>query len=451
MSKKTQTTAVPKRRRRRARATAAIEGAEARSQDESDYQSRAEREQRLQRLAIRVIAGIIAVLAVIVAIAFAVEQLFIPNQVLAVVNGDNITVQQFREEYKLERARLQMQLNQIQNSGFDFQQLSQQEPYRTWLSEFNVPDQLGLRVINDMVDDRLVAQAASDRDIAVNEEALEMQIQDFFGFDPTEAALIGVAPTDRPEPTITPSPYVSPTPTAPPTITPTATPGAADDTDGTDDTDDDEQASEPTVTPQPTVVEPTLSAEQVRENYQENRESYRSFLSINGISEETIDAFFEQMALEALLADDLVGADGALLFADARHILLETEAEAQAALAALSAGESFADLARAISTDPGSGARGGELGETFVGNYVPEFSQAIETAEIGELVGPVQSEFGYHILQVRSKDERSGDEYARLLEQAKQREFERFVEDLREQNADQFEVYDSWLDFIPSG
>ncbi len=440
MSKKTQTTGLPKRRRRRAASTAAIDSDAAQSQADSDYKSRAEREQRLQRLAIRAVAGVVAILAVIVAIAFAVEQLFIPNQVLAVVNGENITVREFREEYNLERARLRLQLNQIQNSGFDLQQLSQQEPYRTWLSEFNVPDQLGLRVINDMVDDRLVAQEASARKISVNDEVLEKEIQDFFGFNPTAVALIGAEPTETPQPTITPSPFVSPTPTAIPSITPTPTPGEAEQAEG---------ETEPTVTPQPTVVEPTLSAEEVRENFQENQDSYRSFLSINGIADETIDAFFERMALEALLAEDLAGAEGTLLYADARHILVETEAEAELALGALRAGESFADLARAISTDPGSGARGGELGETFVGNYVPEFRKAIEEAEIGELVGPVQSEFGYHILQVRSKEERAGDEYASQLEQAKQRELELFIENLREQKAEQFEVYDSWLNYIP--
>ncbi len=442
MSKKTQTTGLPKRRRRRAAATAAIDSDAAQSQADSDYKSRAEREQRLQRLAIRAVAGVIAILAVIVAIAFAVEQLFIPNQVLAVVNGENITVREFREEYNLERARLRLQLNQIQNSGFDLQQLSQQEPYRTWLSEFNVPDQLGLRVINDMVDDRLVAQEASARSISVNDEVLEKEIQDFFGFDPTAVALIGAEPTETPQPTITPSPFVSPTPTVIPTLTATPTPGEAEQAEG-------ETETEPTVTPQPTVVEPTLSPEEVRENFQENQDSYRSFLSINGIADETVAAFFERMALEALLAEDLLGAEGTLLYADARHILLETEAEAELALGALRAGESFADLARAISTDPGSGARGGELGETFVGNYVPEFRKAIEEAEIGELVGPVQSEFGYHILQVRSKDERAGDEYASQLEQAKQRELELFIENLREQKAEQFEVYDSWLNYIP--
>ncbi|MCY4020606.1 MAG: peptidylprolyl isomerase [Chloroflexi bacterium] len=440
MSKKTQTTGAPKRRRRRAAATAAIDGDAAQNRADSDYKSRAEREEQLQRLAIRVVAGVVAILAVVVAIAFAVEQLFIPNQAVAVVNGENITVRQFREEYNLERTRLRLQLNQIQNAGFDLQQLSQQEPYRTWISEFNVPDQLGLRVINDMVDDRLVAQEASARNITVSDEAVEKEIQDFFGFDPTAVALIGADPTETPEPTITPTPFVSPTPTAIPTITPTPTPGEADEA---------AAESDPTVTPQPTVVEATLSAEEVRENFQESQQDYRSFLSINGIADETIEGFFERMALEALLAEDLVGADGMLLYADVRHILVETEEDAESVLAALRDGESFADLARAISVDPGSGARGGELGETFVGNYVPEFRQAIEEAEIGILAGPVQSEFGYHILQVRSKDERGGDAYSAQLERAKQRELELFVENLREQKADQYQILDTWLNYIP--
>ena len=441
MSKKTQTTGVPKRRRRRTAPAAAIDSDAAQNQADTDYKSRAEREERLQRLAIRAVAGIVAILAVVVAIAFAVEQLFIPNQVVAVVNGENITVRQFREQYSLERTRLRLQLNQIQNSGFDLQQLSQQEPYRTWISEVNVPDQLGLRVINDMVDDRLVAQAASARNISVDDEAVQKQIQDFFGFDPTAVALIGADPTETPIPSITPTPFVSPTPTAIPTIAPTPTPGEADEP---------AQETDPTVTPQPTVVEPTLSAEDMRDNFQESRENYRSFLSINGIADETIDAFFNRLALEALLADDLVGAEGTLLYADVRHILVETEEDAVSVLAALQGGESFADMARAISTDPGSGARGGELGETFVGNYVPEFRQAIELAEIGKLVGPVQSEFGYHILQVRSKDLRSGDEFSGQLERVKQRELELFVENLREQNADQYEIYDAWLNYIPN-
>ena len=142
---------------------------------------------------------------------------------------------------------------------------------------------------------------------------------------------------------------------------------------------------------------------------------------------------------------------GSLLYADLRHILVDDEETARQALEALREGESFAALARAISTDPGSGNRGGELGVAYVGNYVPEFRQAIEDAEIGALVGPVESEFGFHILQVRSKEERSGSEVALQRDRAKLQELEQLRESLREQYSENFEILDSWLDFVPRG
>lgn len=439
MSKRTQTTGVPKRRRRRSAAAEDVASSAQRPGD-PDFTSRAEQEARLQKLVVRGVIALIAVLIVAVGAAFAVEQLIIPNQVVATVNGEEITVQQFRDEYILERTRLSLQLNQLQSAGFDLQQLSQQEPYSTWISEVNVPDQLGLRVINDMVDNLLVAQEAARRDIQVDGDAVQKEIEAYFGFDPTEVALIGVEPTASPEPTITPTPFVSPTPTSIPTATLTPTPSDAEEP---------AEDTEPTVTPQPTVVEPTLSAEEVRENFATRQEDYRNYFSINDVASDKLDTFFERLALEALLTDALVNQEDGLLFADVRHILLDEEEQALAALEALQNGESFADLARANSTDTGSGFGGGELGEAFVGNYVREFRDAIESAEVGALVGPVESEFGYHILQVRSKEWRAGDEIASQLERAKQVEFDRLVDSLREQNSDSLEIFDSWLNHIP--
>ena len=439
MSKRAQTTGAPKRRRRRIQA-AEIEGGEGVAQDESaaSYKSRAEKEEQLQKWVIRGVIAVVAVLAFLVAITFAYEQLVIPSQVVATVNGSDITVGEFRQEYQLERNRLRLQLNQIQSSGFDMQQLSQQEPYKTWINEVNVPDQLGLRVINDMIDDRLLAQEAASRSISVDDLALQQAVEAYFGFDPTAVALIGVEPTATSEPTITPTPFVSPTPTDVPEPTPTPEAEETEEEDG-----------EPTVTPQPTVVEPTQSAEEVRDNFEQNEEDYRAYFDRVGVSVETIDAFFERNALETLLADALVPDGGSLLYADARHILVEDEETALAALQALQDGESFAALARAISTDSGSGARGGELGEAYVGNYVREFRMAIEEAEIGSLAGPIESEFGFHILQVRSKEERSGSEIESQLERAKLQELEQLREALREEHSENYEIFDTWLDFIP--
>ena len=443
MSKKSQTTGLPRRRRRRARAAA--EGAEniTPSADESSYKSRAEREEELQRWVIRGVIAVVGILILLVAVAFGFEQLIIPNQVVASVDGASISVREFQQEYLLERNRLLLQLNQIQDSGIDFQQLAQQEPYSTWINEANVPDQLGLRVMNDMIDDRLLALEASSRNVSVNDAAVQEAVEEYFGFDPTAVALIGAEPTATLEPTITPTPYVSPTPTATPE--PTATPDA----EATAESESATAVEEPAVTPQPTVVEPTLSADEVRQNFVDAERDYRAYFDRAGVADETLNALFERNALETLLAAALIPDDAGLLYADVRHILVDDEASALAAVQALNDGESFAALARAISTDPGSGARGGELGEAYVGNYVPEFRQAIEAAEVGALVGPVQSEFGFHVLQVRSKEERSGADQDSQRERARQQAVEQLKDSLREERDEAVEIFDIWLDHIP--
>ncbi len=87
----------------------------------------------------------------------------------------------------------------------------------------------------------------------------------------------------------------------------------------------------------------------------------------------------------------------------ARHILVETEPQAQAALQRLRAGEDFAKVAKELSTDKGSGANGGDLGWFGRGRMVPPFEQAAFGAKIGEVVGPVKSDFGYHLIEVQER------------------------------------------------
>ncbi len=86
----------------------------------------------------------------------------------------------------------------------------------------------------------------------------------------------------------------------------------------------------------------------------------------------------------------------------ASHILVPTEAEAQAALDRIEAGEDFADVAAELSQDPGSAEAGGSLGLAPRGSYVPAFEDAIWSgpAEPGELLGPVETQFGFHVIRV---------------------------------------------------
>ena len=107
------------------------------------------------------------------------------------------------------------------------------------------------------------------------------------------------------------------------------------------------------------------------------------------------------------------------------HILVETEAEASAILDQLEGGADFGELAASESIDTGSGADGGNLPCALTGNfetaYVPEFVEAALTAELGEPVGPVQSEFGYHVIVLRPSDQVDPAELAALYTDVTQR------------------------------
>lgn len=94
------------------------------------------------------------------------------------------------------------------------------------------------------------------------------------------------------------------------------------------------------------------------------------------------------------------------LKASARHILVKTLEEADDVMKKLEDGSTFASLASEFSTCPSS-ARGGSLGSFSPGTMVAEFDEVIFSPEtnIGEVAGPVQTQFGYHIIVV---DKRTG-------------------------------------------
>ena len=88
----------------------------------------------------------------------------------------------------------------------------------------------------------------------------------------------------------------------------------------------------------------------------------------------------------------------------ARHILVETEAQAKAALARVRKGEDFAKVADEISKDPGSA--GGDLGWFAKERMLPEFADAAFKMKPGELSEPVKSQFGWHVVKVEERREK---------------------------------------------
>lgn len=103
----------------------------------------------------------------------------------------------------------------------------------------------------------------------------------------------------------------------------------------------------------------------------------------------------------------------------ASHILVDNEEKAKEIMANIEAGKvSFEDAARENSTCPSS-QQGGALGEFTRGQMVPEFDTAVFSMEVGELRGPVKTQFGYHIIKLNAKNEQEEMAFADIKEQVK--------------------------------
>ncbi|ANA40972.1 MULTISPECIES: peptidylprolyl isomerase [Geobacter] len=88
--------------------------------------------------------------------------------------------------------------------------------------------------------------------------------------------------------------------------------------------------------------------------------------------------------------------------ATARHILVASEAECLQLKAEIEAGAEFADVARRHSLCP-SRAQGGDLGTFTQGQMVKEFDDIVFSGEINKVLGPVRTQFGYHLIEITKR------------------------------------------------
>ena len=153
--------------------------------------------------------------------------------------------------------------------------------------------------------------------------------------------------------------------------------------------------------------------------------------------------FFNQI-VETAVTDEAIQATYEELVADftpepevrARHILVETEEQANSIRAEIEGGREFADAAGEYGTD-GTASNGGDLGFFSTGMMVPEFEEAAFALEEGELSQPVQSQFGWHLIQL---EERRVSE-APPLEQVRQQVAQQVL----------YESYEAAIDEIKDG
>lgn len=140
------------------------------------------------------------------------------------------------------------------------------------------------------------------------------------------------------------------------------------------------------------------SFEQFLQQNNQTEDSYRKVIRLNllqekaltdgvDVTDEEIQAQYERQGTEL----------------NARHILVADEETANKVKKELDEGGDFAKLAEEYSTDPGSAANGGSLDWFGTGAMVPEFEEAAYALEVEEISAPVQSQHGFHIIQVMEK------------------------------------------------
>ena len=198
---------------------------------------------------------------------------------------------------------------------------------------------------------------------------------------------------------------------------------------------------------------------------------FEQILKQQGLTEQDVQAILkQQLVLEKAVAPQVHVSDSDVkayfdknhtLFdkpdqVRARHILVADSNTANTVLAKLKSGGSWDALAKQYSTDPSSKDKGGELGFFGRGQMVAPFQEAAFTAKVGQIVGPVKSPFGYHIIQVEEKKPALKASFAstkdqikqQLTQQQEQQQVPVFMQQLR--SSAKIEVYDDrYKDLFP--
>jgi parvulin-like peptidyl-prolyl isomerase len=397
------------------------------------------REQQTNRILTIITAVIVIVVLGLVGWGLVQESILDPRVVVAQVEGEEITGRQYQARVRFNRQQLvSAYLEQYQYYVLfgTNPQLQQQSVGQMSQIQFQLqPSYIGSVTINQMIDDRLITLEAQKLGIEVSEEDVDREMEQLFGFFPNGTPTPGEQLTPVPTSTLSATQLaivsVTPTPTTIPTLE--ATESEAEPT-----------ADGPTSTPAATATPITaegfatqsaeyLSAQQADLDFSE--EDMRALLRTD---------LYRQALFEMLTADEPTTQEQVW----ARHILvgLEDEALAQDILDQLEGGADWNELALEHSLDTSNSSRGGDLGWFTFDTMVEPFSEAAFEMRVGEISEPVESTFGWHIIQVIGHEDRPLT--AQAWNQARNAVFQDWVQGLR--NDYDWEIFeDRWFAITP--
>lgn len=422
--------------------------------------ARQQREKQQMRLILYIFFGILGAVILLLVYGWLDGTYLKLNKVVAKVGDTNILVRDFEPRVRLQRQNLMSQF-------YTYQQYAQfgldvNAQLQSIQGQLDNPTAIGDSVINLLIDEEIIRQEAEKRGITVSEEELNEALQSGFNYFPNGTQTPTITPTAFTLPELPADALKILTPTLPASATPEVASTAILQTQAT--VGEGTATVEPTFTATVTVTTvpsatPTAgptstpfptSTPYTEEGFQNTLAEVDTDLAKLGFNESYIRNFFEVQILEKKLREQvLTDVPTTETQVRARHILVADEQTAKDLIARLQAGEDFAELAAQYSTDTASAAQGGDLGWFGKNQMVAEFEAAAFALEkSGDItLEPVQSSFGFHIIQLVAKQE--APMTAEQFQLAQDVEFRKWLDATREEYG--VEIFDSvWQQNVPS-
>ena len=427
--------------------------------DTRKHVARKEREEKQIKSAL-VVTGIVIGLALLLLVYAVVDNFIVqPNKVVARVGDAVIKADDFEANVIYSRLNMLSTANNyayyaqiLGDSGSQFKSAGIEI-----IAQLNDNELLGEIVLNQMIDDQLIREEAAKRGITVSDEEIQDALQSSFGFYPMGTKTPTITPTIVNTPTWSSEQFelIKPTDTATPAPTSTATPEGWEPTQAATATSETQATPEattptveptateiPTVTPTPTVYTTKLYGKELG-NYLDDLKTY-------GISRRQIEDIFRANLLRTKLMEDVTKD---MLPQEeqvwVRHILVDTEDIAKEVIEKLNNGGDWATLAAEYSTDTSNKDNGGDLG--WIGkndSYIQEFKDAaFALNEPGQISEPVETTYGWHIIQLVSKATNNINDTK--FKQNKQVFFDNWLLELRNSRTD-IQIDEIWKTLTPT-
>jgi len=368
--------------------------------------ARLERERRQTQLITSIAIGVVVIIVGLIGYGILNETILKARQPVVTVNGDSVTMREFEVQVRVSRQQFVDQYMQYyqfaQMFGIDPSTDSSLSQTLTQIqTQLATPSLIGQQVIDDITNDLIIRQYAKANGIVVSEADMEKAIHDAFGYYPDGTPSPTPTSTILVYPTWSATQIALMTPTLPATLTPSQTliPTQPLDMTAT-------ATTIPSMTPTSTVTTvPSLTPTATPYTLEGFQSSYKNALSSRaklGMTEADFRKIYFESPLYRQRISDIITASVAHEQEQvwARHILVADEATAKSIREQLVAGADFAKLSSQNSIDTSTKDTGGDLGWFGKGKMIAEFETAAFALQVGEISQPVQTTYGWHIIQV---------------------------------------------------